>query len=69
MQTENSSTNSNSSALQAIRKLGDGRWGEVYEAEVSGVGRAAVKLLSDAMIELENDIEMSYQDFRTEVRI
>ncbi|GAQ81730.1 Protein kinase-like domain containing protein [Klebsormidium nitens] len=54
---------------EAIRELGDGRWGKVYEAEVSGVGRAAVKLLSDAMIEMENDLEMSYQDFRTEAEL
>lgn len=55
--------------VQVLRRLGDGRWGEVYEAEVSGVGRAAVKLLADSMIEMEGDIEYSYYDFRREVSI
>jgi hypothetical protein len=55
--------------VQVLRRLGDGRWGEVYEAEVSGIGWAAVKLLADSMVEMEGDIEYSYDDFRREVSI
>ncbi|GAQ80876.1 Putative serine-threonine/tyrosine-protein kinase catalytic domain containing protein [Klebsormidium nitens] len=57
----------------SIRKLGrhvaSGTYGHVFEAEVDGIGRAAVKLLNESMLKEEGNLEESYADFLMETSL
>lgn len=55
--------------LQLGPLVGSGTYGQVFEAEVHGIGRAAIKLLDETMLKEEGNLEESYADFLMEVSL
>ena len=55
--------------LQLGPLVGSGTYGQVFEAEVEVIGRAAVKLLNEVMLKEEDNLEQSYADFLMEVSL